>query len=115
MNEIKLSEDEFKTIKNIFNDLYPDKIFWDWEMKPIFYEWINSLLNNMFFASSSLLFLFLEVYLRNLLVLNYLKKKTVWLDGFMSELEKVEEQIEDEKKKTKIFLSIDSLIYVNIY
>ena len=62
----------------------------------LLWDWITALRSNLYFASSSVLLVLLEKYLRMSLLLYRMKQENKDITTFMNKLEAVEETIEDE-------------------
>lgn len=96
MNDIKLTSQELEFIEKLHKEII-QKWRLENDLKMLLWDWIQALKVNLFFASISVLTVFLEKYLRDTLIW-YEVMETKWNinhDKFFEHVEAIEEKLED--------------------
>lgn len=115
MDDIKLTSQELGLIEKLHKEIV-GKWRLENDLKMLLWDWIQSLKANLFFASISVLTVFLEKYLRDALIWHEVME-TKWNiehDKFFEHVEAIEEKLEDwkndEKKKYMFPVICDKLV-----
>ncbi len=126
MNKIQLNKTELKEVNKLYKKILQNRFinksgFINNELELLLNDWIESLKNNLFFASISVFSTFLEKYLRDKLISYEYLKENKTINDFLPEnleiIQNIEEKIEDWKdqdQKIYIFEKIcDKLVKNN--
>lgn len=93
-----LNEADIKTIQSI-QDIFSKHNLILLDRYRLLYDWLESMKSWLFFASSGIFYVFLEKYLRDLLIfLEFKERKADFkADDLLNELDKIEKEIEDDR------------------